>query len=278
MATRLHKLTAMLDKQKDPAFDEYKRLVKSFVPIAKQFDFGDEDKVATSGSRDALISYSLDMAENGLFKLPYEATCICTTTTHKVGPAKGQRSDDCYLFMQLDDSRIGCLQFGIVPAFEVIAYIYYVDINIKNRKSTCINGLSFRSDDKLRAHYYVTPRPEEVEEARNWIPSLLFAYIGLLNSKSVEIKTVASNGSVNRRRAKEGKPPIGEVYEVHLKLDGQRYSIDGNPIGSGSSKRAHWRRGHIRHLPSGEITNVRPCLVAFTGNENVPEQIYKVTA
>jgi Protein of unknown function (DUF2786) len=31
--------------------------------------------------------------------------------------------------------------------------------------------------------------------------------------------------------------------------------------GTHASPRLHWRRGHIRRLPSGECTQVRPCLV-----------------
>jgi hypothetical protein len=278
MATRLHKLIAALDKTKDPLFDDHKQLVAVFAQHAVQFDFGDEDKAAPPGTRQPLLDYSFDLAKNGLFNLPYPATYICTSNIIKTGPAKGLRADDCYLFSQIEDDKIVGVQFGIHPKYDFITYVFAVDIRIRDMATKIISGIKVNVDEGLNNIYYTQSDIQEKDESRVWVAQSLMVFIALLNSKSVEIKTVASSGSVNRRRAREGKPPIGEVHEVHIKLNGQRYSMDGNPIGSGSSKRAHWRRGHIRRLASGEITNVRPCLVAYTGNENVPEQVYKVTA
>lgn len=278
MATRLHKLIAALGKTKDPLFDDHKRVVSVFAQQAKQFDFGDEDKAAPPGTKQPLIEYSLDLAKHGLFKLPFPATYICTSNIIQNGPAKGLRADDCYLYSQVEDDRIIGVQFGIHPKYDFITYVFAVDIRVSDMATKIISGIKVNVDGGLNNIYYTQANSEEKDESRLWVAQSLMVFIALLNSKSVETKAVASNGSVNRRRAREGKPPIGDVCEVHLKLNGQRYSMDGNPIGSGSSKRAHWRRGHIRRLASGEITNVRPCLVAYTGNENVPEQVYKVTA
>ena len=278
MAARLHKLIAALDKTRDPLFDDHRRFVAAFAQEAVQFDFGDEDKAAPPGTKQPLIDYSLDLAKHGLFKLPYGATYICTSYTIENGPAKGRRVDDCYLFTQMEENRIVGVQFGIHTKYDFITYAFSIDIRVNDMATRVISGIKVNVEKDTDRLYYTQADNNEKEESRAWVAQALMVFIALLNSKSVETKSVASNGSVNRRRAREGKPPIGEVHEVHLKLNGQRYSMDGKPIGSGSSKRAHWRRGHIRRLASGEITNVRPCLVAYTGNENVPEQIYKVTA
>jgi hypothetical protein len=280
MATRMHKLFAALEKQKDPLWDDHKRLFLSFMREAKQFDFGDEDKAAPMSMRQTLIDYSLDLIEHGIFETPYPSTYFCTSKDMSkfAGKNYNGRLDDAYLCMKADDNVYLVLQFGYLPAQDVICYCYSVELDFNKKESRCLSGYQLMNDDTMGLWYYASATKEAAQEVISWVHQSILSFVAVLNSASVELKPVSPSGTVNRRRAKQGLPPIGEVTEVHIKMNGVRYRIDGGEVGSGSSKRAHWRRGHIRRLPSGQITNVRPCLVAFTGNENVPEQIYKVTA
>jgi hypothetical protein len=54
--------------------------------------------------------------------------------------------------------------------------------------------------------------------------------------------------------------------------------IDGSEEGgTHASPRLHWRRGHVRRLANGKITNVRPTLVGVMKGEEPKMPIYKIT-
>ena len=101
-----------------------------------------------------------------------------------------------------------------------------------------------------------------------------------LHAKGIEQRITPAPHKLNKHRVAAGKPAIGEVREVMINVGGKRYLPSGEAErGSHASPRLHWRRGHIRRLPSGEITHVRPHLVGAAAGGAVPaKKDYRVKA
>jgi hypothetical protein len=81
----------------------------------------------------------------------------------------------------------------------------------------------------------------------------------LMQSDFCRTDTVPAPAALNAKRAKKGRPPIFEHKVVTLSP--QQSAASDAVGGTHASPRLHWRRGHIRALPGGSITRVRPCLV-----------------
>jgi len=275
MAARIHKILELFNRQEGKIFEEYKRIYSAAIDEVKQFDFGYDGDITTKESRQALYDYARDLAEHGLLKLPYEATYF-TRSAHAPG---NKRADETFLCLAMPNNKDVIVYHTTVSTeYETILGFAKIAIRFSEQTVQFIEGFKFDWDRAAKFKFY--RRYDEKDE--DWIPDhvaqRVLVLLGLLESPSIEIRSVGSNSSVNKRREKKGLPPINPVNEVIIRLNGVRYTSDGREVGSNGTKRAHWRRGHVRRLASGQITNVRPCLVAFTGNENVPEQVYKVTA
>ena len=82
------------------------------------------------------------------------------------------------------------------------------------------------------------------------------ACAALLAVKGIEKEVVTPRDSVNKKREKAGRPPLPTYTIVHL----NRYRKKEG-IGTHASPCPHLRRGHVRLLPSGKKTLVRPSIV-----------------
>jgi len=80
-----------------------------------------------------------------------------------------------------------------------------------------------------------------------------------LSTKHAAIKPVeGASEAVNLRRERDGKKPIFEYRVLTLAPAEQIRAALG---GTHASPRLHWRRGHLRTLPTERIVPVKPCLV-----------------
>jgi hypothetical protein len=103
---------------------------------------------------------------------------------------------------------------------------------------------------------------EEWEKAQfGSIVKVFVSMTCMLDAKGIKISVESTPEKLNKAGARKGKPPIGELRIVSIKVGEKTYAASGKETGTHASPRLHWRRGHIRRLPSGQITNVRPCLV-----------------
>jgi hypothetical protein len=96
------------------------------------------------------------------------------------------------------------------------------------------------------------------------------ALIGLtatLMSKEVERRSEPASAKLNAARRKKGKLPLLDVEIIKLaEVNGQEgggYRLAGQR----RSPRMHWRRGHIRRLPSGDCIPIAPTLVGVVKGE-----------
>jgi len=88
-----------------------------------------------------------------------------------------------------------------------------------------------------------------------------------LNTKYVDKQEVDISPTLNASREKRGKRPYSGYTIIKTKIKAGDNDAGG---ASGWTVRPHWRRGHIRHLNSGKITSVSPCMVNFNGDEIDP--------
>lgn len=88
----------------------------------------------------------------------------------------------------------------------------------------------------------------------------LFYYMGVLSSRGPRMRSMTPDPKVVQRRAREGRSPWTSYSLISLPQQGTSAGngVDGSHR---SSPRQHWRRGHIRHLPSGEVIPIEPCIV-----------------
>jgi len=116
-------------------------------------------------------------------------------------------------------------------------------------------------------------------EAAGFMESVATAVVGavpLLGAKGVATELVAAPDRLNKHRLKKGKVPL---YEHRIiKIGG--VSSSGRVVGVGmerASPRMHWRRGHVRTLPSGKKAAVRAALIS-QGSRGFISHEYEVAA
>jgi len=132
--------------------------------------------------------------------------------------------------------------------------------------STASTGGGFRVDDHAEIERFATDLSEDESEIircakglahRAWL--VLSAMNSLLECNNIDIETVSPPDTAGLGRRK--KRLLRFEYRV-LAITGKRSSShNGGTSGGHRSPRFHMRRGHIRHLPSGQTTWVSSCAV-----------------
>lgn len=88
----------------------------------------------------------------------------------------------------------------------------------------------------------------------------LYSGIGCLSSSGIGITETKEPVFINKQRERKGKAPLFGYRLVSV--DMSAIKIPGTHTGgTHATPRLHWRRGHIRRLPDGRLTTVKPCLV-----------------
>lgn len=227
------------------------------------FEFGDLSNVDRAVGN-SLLKYANELSRNGLFHLPFSRIAISFSIAEVVG-----------VTILAEEKDTGEILMSVFTA-------------IKNGPFTSHCWSRLRHDDEgilLQPFGCSVGRPVFVEE-RNVIarqtqqimPMWAVGMLTLLEARGVEQRITPAPVALNKRRAAQGKPLIGEVREVVINIDGKAYRPSGDADrGSHAGPRLHWRRGHVRLLPSGELTHVRPHLVgARLGDELPAHKAYRV--
>jgi hypothetical protein len=90
----------------------------------------------------------------------------------------------------------------------------------------------------------------------------------LLCTKYIKKERIDPPTTLNKKRAKRGKPPL-HPYTI-VRLQDRQSGVGAGRCGS--SPRPHWRRGHIRRLSNGLVVPVAPCLVCADGRVLPPQK------
>lgn len=226
---------------------------------------------------DELVSFGVELAKQGLFRLPFNNTVL-----------------ECYNCKQYgitaDRIFIWCSQ-SIGAAFDKENKLHELEADETQLIMFCGSdhgdNIGFYSGT-LSQHTGTIERPEFNffifldEQARNDTPKeevnmiaedmnrTVAAFVALINSKSAEVTEQGAPEKLNKARAKKGKVLLPAVRFVDVP---SRHQPLGAGSGTHASPRLHWRRGHLRHLPD-KIVPVSPCLVGSADN-GVVQQIYR---
>jgi hypothetical protein len=257
---RLHHLLEAGLKNKVPEVRERCECIQTQFDEFGQFDFGDISNIPIEELNDLKI-YASDLMRHDMFSLPYEHICY----SFKYGNC------DNVLIATIKDGKIYIVAF----VFWQNVLMCAVDVWLSAHDDDDMIQYGF-IDDIYKT--FITDWKYKEQYIAELNSSAIQSLTVMLQSKGIHIKKTPRPDKLNIARVKKGKIPIGEINEISININGKTYDASGNERGSGSSKRLHWRRGHIRRLPSGEITNVRPCLVGEIGKEPARLPTYKVKA
>lgn len=231
-----------------------------------QFDFGDVTDIPGEEWK-GLQDYGVDLLRVGKFALPFKDICysykaddveflsVCNIAVEREKP------DTPLLFMSLARWFNGAI-IGLDSGF----------LELPKLAATGMFEVLWQSI--IDRHEGISELDYETQlmmEARN-----IIALTCLLHANGLETRIEPAPEKLNKARARKGKPPIGEIRTVRIKLGEKTYAASGKETGTHASPRLHWRRGHVRRLPSGEITNVRPCLVGSADLGRVDHDHYAV--
>lgn len=265
---RLHQILQVLKPYvgKDAVVDQ----LIGVYPHMHHFDFGSIDPIPNE-EWIGLQLYSFDLLENNLFDVPYEAFSFGWSQT-----LKGQTVNRIVACLKLPGDMVGkpempfagleCWLFSSAQHEGQLGYhcMHTMFSAVASKQS---GKLMILEPDLIPAKADGTRHKPDKSEC-DLAPSLvadMTALVALLHADGVSMRTKPAPARLNKMRTAKGKFPIGPLSEVFINVGKRQVLPSGVTVGSHASPRMHWRRGHVRHLQDGKITNVKPCLVGTIG-------------
>ena len=248
----LHKVIDAITGAAPNGYKEWVDFTRSYISASAfmhVFDFGEVDnRYFSDCSDDAALCFS-----EGLLCLPYD-NCVFESNTHfTTGTFKS-------IYIINSDGhnswRIGQIQVGedkdniSPPMFEVIL----------SRNSSGHTTYASEFFEWVTARGGIPPGYSNHENHVRQIAGMVMSLAMLLNTNGVNIERIGAPEKLNRARAKKGRTPI-PAYNI-VKIKPIQESTIENKGGTHTSPRIHYRRGHIRTLPSGAKTWVKAYIVS----------------
>jgi hypothetical protein len=261
--------------------DKFVDTLFGIYPAMHHFNFGSIDPVPDQ-EWVGLQLYSFDLLENDLFDVPYEAFSFGWSQT-----LQGQRVDRIVACLKLPGDVAG------KPEMPVAGLECWMFNSVQHQGQLgyhCMHTL-FSAINSKKAGKLMVLEPEVLPIRENGArlkadkdectlaPSLvsdMTALVALLHADGVSLRSKPAPQRLNKMRVAKGKFPIGPMSDVFINVGGTQYATSGAIVGSHASPRMHWRRGHVRRLQDGKITNVKPCLVGSVGSAAPREYRVKV--
>jgi|TARA_Y100000296_G_scaffold65751_1_gene77507 hypothetical protein len=182
-------------------------------------------------------------------------------------------------------------KYDAVPIDEEYSSKWYIHILVLDKESIkhmgCMvtvmtsaiqEGVAFNTIyDSHQANQQIVLDEKKGENLGNFHVNMMGAVHAIINAKGVDTRTVLPPEKLNKKRKKNGKTPL---YSHNVVTIGG-ISSSGNIVGAGmkrASPRQHWRRGHIRTLPSGEKIAIQAMLIngrGFISKEYLKDKVEK---
>lgn len=277
---RLHQILQALKPHEGK--DELVIRLFGVYPHMHHFDFGSIDPVPDDEWK-GLQLYSFDLIENDLFDVPYEAFSFAWSQTLPTG-ATVDRIAAC---LKLPGEMAGHPE---MPVVGLECWLFSSAMHEGQRAYHCMHtafsALQSKQTGKLMVlepeimpmqQSGIRHKPDQSE--LDLAPSLvgdMTALVALLHADGVSMRTSPAPMRLNKVRAAKGKVAIGPLSQVFVNVGKRQVAPSGVTVGSHASPRMHWRRGHVRRLQDGKITNVRPCLVGSVGSAEPRDYKVKV--
>lgn len=234
-----------------PCAEGIKEAIKFVVPDIKPIT----DK--------ALVDYSILLVNAGLLKLPFET---------------------CYFEFQNISGKYSNLKTLAVLAFvpprtkDIVTrsfqreidgeYDWYFDDFVSGWSegaSLPTGDGGWRSPELLKKLYPDATWDQGLADSSQVAAQLVAAAIAFMDLKESRLIDQTVAHSVSDRRASQGKSTLYSHRVLTLNPAVKRQFFSGVSGLSGLiTRRAHWRRGHLRHLP-GKIVPVAPALIRGEG-------------
>jgi len=236
------------------------------------FDFGDTNNLGDKICADILL-YAHELAQHKLLKLPYNPVYYSWSSHNSVYGV--------FVFQEKNASDLSekvnvIFVFGSKKPFRYAGFgtLAITDFGKEDLAGSSIPILvEGQISDLVKES--VIPTDEWEKDLYQIITYYVLLLTALMESPHTKTRVMSVGEKLNKKRGRRGLPQIMPFHTVYFEVDGKEYTTDGSGIGSGTQKRMHWRRGHIRKLSSGKITHVRPCLVGGIESEtHVPKPAY----
>lgn len=154
---------------------------------------------------------------------------------------------------------------------------YLLRISGKQDKNSEYKSLDFSFKIFLNGEDYKFFASDDVQESMSklqkfdierWAIQAFLACAMAVNMTQFEQTEIVASEKLQKATARRGKPPIKPYILVSLRPEYRAALNDGK----GGQKIPHWRRGHLRHLSSGAIVPVSPCMVNWRGDVIEPKE------
>ena len=253
---RLHHLIEFMAKNKPPISDAVSEVIPD-ISKAVGFDFGDIALIPYK-ERINLAEFAEEIILSGVVVTPYP---LCSYS-FKVGDVH------VVCLLSLSDSGGAFIVYSGYPegpeALNVGCFRFARDAPAGKLLVGLAEATSFANGREMGAS-------ELSDRIAASTLSHCFMLSALLMAKGVHIELEGAPEKLNAKRIKKGKPPISDIRVVTIRIGGKHYHVSGHEKDTHASPRLHWRRGHLRRLPSGEIIAVSPCLVGAANHGDLPK-------
>jgi hypothetical protein len=119
------------------------------------------------------------------------------------------------------------------------------------------NDLIYRAHGVAPEQIILRADDRGILRAEQMAAFLLGAFLKVLNCVNVRTETIEAPAALNKKRTRNGKPPIYSYKTLVLRPSAQQRMDKG---GAHESPRIHLRRGHIKHRKTGDFW-WQPCVV-----------------
>jgi hypothetical protein len=190
----------------------------------------------------------LEFQKAGVSVLPFDKMTISTAAIRGNNELPG--IDILYIITKTDDvTEISMYSRG-KP---------YKPAHIFTIKLTCGSPTEYKKSD-----------PVTMEQLASFSCACM-AIIMIINSHEVIRDEVIISEKLNKARAKTGKPLLNNYIVIRLSEEARR-KLTQSEDGTITFRKPHWRRGHLRRLPTGRVVPVHACIVNWNGEPVEPKR------
>jgi hypothetical protein len=232
------------------------------APNIEQFAFGNIYDITTDESYVELQDFCFDLMKIGKFRLPFDEVAYCFEAPELQMLLRAtQNTPDMIEFSLLMKNYSGC-------------------VSLSGSLDTKVSGENNKY--RIRANHVHCEAVLTREEREDFIAKFAHGAVAficvltaILSVRGAMVTIEKAPEKLNIKRARKGRALIDDVRHVTIVVGGVQYAVSGHPKGTHASPRLHWRRGHIRHLASGAVAIISPCLVG-SAEQGVVKHDYAV--
>lgn len=217
--------------------------LKTNIPKAKIFYIDVTNSAITQSLDSILVNPSLC---NELFELPYDATLIESNSHGMEGAVLITKGLD-----SVYDYQAAAFSFDKSGKYSITPVIIFFNKGTVVRAENGDIGLSNIAIIDIMSDKFTDVIDDRIANHCAYIAETL-AMISLINSpKIIDTITKPTQHFLNKKRIRNGKPPITEYHVIKLKPEIERQFRESEKNAASGKMPFHWRRGHFKALPCG---------------------------